>query len=226
MPIILNMTPKVLKSSKSTIKNTQLKARVNGFTLIELIVVIFVLTLVTTLTVMNFRNGERRKSVQLGADSVTNTLRSAQNYALAGRAIPSNATRVHNAPTNCSDKAPADYRVGFNVATPTQYHLYATDKCQDVWLIETFRLPGRTRIATNGVGVRVAGVGYDKVQFRFTAPFARIEASSADCEGAGSPCFANATFSEFDHAFITVESNDGSVDAEVQVDAISGRIGI
>jgi prepilin-type N-terminal cleavage/methylation domain-containing protein len=207
-------------SERSHNKISQSHTYVNGFTLIEMIVVIFILTLVTTLTILNFRSGERRKSVQLAVDNVVNGLRLAQNYTLAGRAIPNNATKSYDSSAACPvvSKAPVDYRVTFNVSTPTQYTLYATDKCQDVWLIETFTLPQRTRVLTNGSGLQFGGTNYSSLQFRFTTPFARLDA-------AGTDSLSNAAFIDFDHGQVAVEADDASFSLPVQIDAISGRIG-
>lgn len=191
-----------------------------GFTILELLVIVFISTMITGFAVANFRSAEKRKAVRLASDTVINVLRTAQNYSLSGRQIPVTATRVFNsaAVTDCPSgtKVPSDYRVTFSGSTNT-YNIYATDKCYDIWRIETGRLPGSTQVRANGILVDVSNL--NAVQFQFSPPFAKVTVGNTVSLN------PSPTFNTFRASEITVEHTDGSVSEVVRLDAISGKIG-
>ncbi len=56
----------------------------NGYSMIELMVVIFIFIVIFTATMANFRHGERTEELRLAADHVASVIRQAQSQALAG----------------------------------------------------------------------------------------------------------------------------------------------
>lgn len=56
-----------------------------GFTLIELLVVIFIIGIITTVVIVSFRAGDKRKTLQLGVEEVNSLIRDAQSRSLSGQ---------------------------------------------------------------------------------------------------------------------------------------------
>ncbi|MBT3690287.1 prepilin-type N-terminal cleavage/methylation domain-containing protein [bacterium] len=61
-----------------------MKINQKGYSLIELITVIVIFVIIFTVTVVNFRAGERTQELRLVADQVATEIRKAQTQALAG----------------------------------------------------------------------------------------------------------------------------------------------
>jgi prepilin-type N-terminal cleavage/methylation domain-containing protein len=59
----------------------------SGFTLVEMVVVVAIVSLLAAIAVVNFRSGEITAAVRLGAENFAGALREAQNYALAQKRI-------------------------------------------------------------------------------------------------------------------------------------------
>jgi type II secretory pathway pseudopilin PulG len=57
-----------------------------GFSLIELLVIIFIIALVTSIIIVNFRSGDKRKTLRIGTEEVVSLIKDAQNRALLGEA--------------------------------------------------------------------------------------------------------------------------------------------
>lgn len=174
-----------------------------GFTLIELLVVIFILVLISSISIVNFRQGERQKRVAIAADTITNAIRIAQNYTLAGKEI--------NDPANPTCRRPVAYFTRITDAGVVT--LYGMTSCATI-AIESYPLPQATRVQSGGLKINGASSGYTQLEIKFTAPFALVTAGA----NGNSP----ASFTE---ATVTLESTQASVSDTVLVDGVSGRIG-
>jgi prepilin-type N-terminal cleavage/methylation domain-containing protein len=182
-----------------------------GFTIIELIVAIVVLVVLTSLSLANFRNGEKQKQVGFAADTVVNAVRNAQNFALTSRQISKSNCTIGS----LTDKAPASYLVVFSVGTPVT--LYGIDKCAGIHTIESYKLPDKTKYRQNGWAIN--GNPVKIIQLKYTPPFATpTYTNSLDGVNTG-------TFQSYSSSTIVVESDDGTVFRTVTVDGISGQIG-
>ncbi|OGE81603.1 MAG: hypothetical protein A3E98_04185 [Candidatus Doudnabacteria bacterium RIFCSPHIGHO2_12_FULL_48_11] len=171
-----------------------------GFTLIELTVSIFILAVISSIAVANYRAGEKRRQVSLAVDGIVNSVRLAQTYALTGKQIES---------TSCASKAPKDYRVNFS--SSSEYVLYSDDTCGNSFELQRFSLPAQTQMKAGELRLNSASV--NSLSIMFEPPFGRLTASTGG------------VFSSFTSASIGVEQKDGTVTKSATVDGVSGRIG-
>jgi prepilin-type N-terminal cleavage/methylation domain-containing protein len=178
-----------------------MKQSSQGFTLIEMLVVLFIITTIAGISVANFRAAEKQKRVTIAADTVINAIRNAQNFTLTGK----NTT---NANTSC--RVPQFYVVIFQYAST--FTLYGVDNCGTWDTIETYSLPVNTRIAANGLKLNGSTATTAEAVY-FAPPFATITGNKDS-----DPVASFSTLS------ITVETSDGSSSKTVHVDGVAGRI--
>lgn len=175
-----------------------------GFTLIELIVVIFITSLIATISLANYRQAEKRKRVSLAADGIVGILTQAQSYTLSGKSTTS---------TDANCRTPAYYYVHFSYSNQVTMGAYNAT-CNANYVAETYTLPERTRIKTTELKVNsTSAVG--NMYIYFYPPFGKLTARRDN-----PPDVAN-----FSSATITVESPDGLISKTVTVDGVAGRIG-
>lgn len=173
----------------------------SGFTLIEMLVVIFMIGIISTISITNFRAAERSKRVLLASDIVVNAIRNTQNFTLTGKNNPGTAS-------NCQTP-----RYVVNILYPNRLTIYEWNSCGGYDQVETFTLPANTRFQANGLKLNGVNAAI-AVAFYFTPPFASM---TAQADSGGKIVFTTAT--------LTVESTDGVVSKTVTVDGVSGRIG-
>ncbi len=193
---------KKIKNFKLKILNSQV-----GFTLIEVIVVVFIVAIISAVSIANFRQGDRQKQVVIAFDTISNALRVAQNYTLSGRS-------TNNPSAAC--RTPQYYAVNFTYATTLTITALNNNNAgcgltPDV--IETFRLPPNTRIRASGMLLNGI-VANTNMVIQFRPPFATVQASKD-----------SGTYANFTTARITVESTDGSVSKVLTIDGVSGKVG-
>lgn len=82
-----------------------------GFTLAELLVVIGIIALISTVVFANYRQGEKHFSLQRASYALVQDIRSAQNMAMGARTV--------------AGVVPEGYGIYFNTSTPTQYKIFA-----------------------------------------------------------------------------------------------------
>ncbi len=190
----------------------QKKSRRAGFTLIELTIVMAMTALIATIMLVNYRQGEKLKRVQLTLDAVTNTIRLGQNYSLSGKQIQRSSGACSN------DNSAADYRVSFTggvVFVP----LYADDKCGASILVDQYNFLTGARIKSNSIAYETctpicSTATIDFLAIKFTPPFGTITASTD-----------NVLYTTFSKADIVFESLDGTKTKTLRIDGVSGRIG-
>jgi DNA-binding beta-propeller fold protein YncE/Tfp pilus assembly protein PilE len=177
----------------------------SAFTLIELIIIIFIVGAISSITISNYRNGEKSRRVAIATDTVINVARTSQNYTLTGR-------DTTNADSDC--RSPKYYFMEFSY-TSTDVSLYAHNNCGSDDLIQTISLPANTRIKANGLGVNTYTAD-TSLKVAFFPPFGKSEVWVND----------NPTSTTFSSVRITLESTDGTYNNTVEINGISGRIGI
>ncbi len=185
------------------------KAKLNssrGFTLIELLAVVFIMVTLSTISVANFRQGEKRKRAAIAADTVVSVLRTAQNYTLSGK-------QTNDANPAC--RTPKYYFVRITYAGVLT--LRAVNNCDITDLIETFNLPAGTQVKANGLVMNGSSVATVRLNIYFLAPFGNVRAAVDPVDNSSMAIFTSAT--------ITVETVDGSINHTALVDGVSGRIG-
>jgi Tfp pilus assembly protein FimT len=181
-----------------------------GFTLIEIIVATFILIILTTVSLANFRTGEKNRRLGLSSEGVISSIRLAQNYALSGKQVYQ---------SDCADTAPIAYRVEFSNSAGS-YLVYGDNSCGTV-LVETYNLVQQT--VFNSTSFYVTDLNgnvttVNNVNLKFTPPFGFMSAATSG----GS----TATFSKFRNIAITVQQEgDASKTRTVNIDGVSGRIG-
>jgi len=87
-----------------------------GFTLIEALVVIFIISVISAMMIVNWRKNENQYKLQRAAQEIAQNIRKAQDYALNGRQMlwpPTGEMFV-----------PDYYGIHFEKTTPTFYFLY------------------------------------------------------------------------------------------------------
>jgi|GEM_PF-2231860 len=193
-----------------------------GFTLIELIVVIFMIGMVAGALILNFRSGDKQKRVNLSRDTIITAMRTAQNYALAGRQIPpaSQAPFVRGNPRcTTNNNAAVSYWVEFP-QNSNSFQLMAQDTCGAVMSIQTYNLIQKTQFAANNPFTLNTGAGAGNntaLAIRFTPPFGVMTATTATTP-------VGASFSAFVAGTAAVTFNDGTRNVTVTFDGISGKI--
>ena len=178
----------------------------SGFTLIEMLVVIFIIATISTISIANFRAGERQKRSVIASDVVTLALRNAQNYTLTSKQI-ANSSCIQG-------KTPQAYLMAFIGASATTGSLYGIDKCNIANLIESYSLPTGTAISAYKIDLGVVA----NLQVEFTVPFAQTTVSSNTTVNTG-------PFNSFSTATVTVGLSDGTLARTITVDGVAGRIG-
>lgn len=191
-----------------------------GFTLLELIIMTFIMLLMASLMIANFRHGEQRKRVNLARDTVVSAIRFAQNQTLAGKQIPRDNTAVLVRGTRCgTDNSILSYWLEFTAATTIS--VMAQDTCNAVIRISTYNLPDKTIFAAanpyQGDLITTGQFASSTAAIRFAAPFASITATNV-----ANPLHTN--FEKANWVRIYVQSVDQSVTETVYFDAISGKI--
>jgi len=174
-----------------------------GFTLVELLVVIFISVTISSISIANFRSGERQKRVVIAAETIVNAIRNAQNYTLSGKEISD--------PANPTCRKPISYFT--RVTTTGVVTLYGVTSCATI-AIESYPLPTSTRIQSNGLRINGVTGGNSYVNINFSAPFG-VATASGDVSASSS----------FTSVTIVVESTQGTGSKTVTVDGVSGRIG-
>jgi len=87
-----------------------------GFTLLEILIVIFIVGIITTMLVVNWRKNERRYQLQRTAQEIAQLIRKAQGFALNGR-------QMFWSPTG-EWLVPEYYGVHLDKTNPTLYFIY------------------------------------------------------------------------------------------------------
>src|SRR5581483_10916285 len=139
----------------------------NGFTLIELIVVIGITAMLTLVTLAAFRQGNKDKATQLASDLVLSAVRTAQNDSLNPQVL---------AASTCPDQTAAEYRANFNLVNPLSVSVLAYDSCGNPGItVQTFNLPSNTQLESGGLQLNGISVGTTgQLVIKFVPPFGRV----------------------------------------------------
>jgi type II secretory pathway pseudopilin PulG len=200
--VIENQNPQPKKSVMRLQPKTYNLKPINGFTLIEVGIVVFMTALITTITIAGFRNGQKQKLAGLASDTVINAIRNAQNFSLTGK-------NTNNSNATC--RVPQYYFITFSYSSDPV--LSAFNNCNTVDQIETYPMPANTRVKASGL-VLDSNVAATNLIIAFYPPFATMKATRD-----------NGTYGIFATANITVENSEGTVNKTIRVDGVSGRIG-
>jgi prepilin-type N-terminal cleavage/methylation domain-containing protein len=189
--------------------------RQSGFTMIELIIVILIMGILSSMLIINFRAGERQKRVNLTRDTVITALRASQNFSLAGKQIPADAVRVRGSNRCSGDNAAVSYWT--EMTTGQNIDVMAEDRCGAIMRIQQFTLVLQTRFKPTSPFALTPGGNGTAVAFRFTPPFGNMTATKNLNPLPGD-------FTAFTSGTINVEFQDGQRPRVITVDGISGRI--
>lgn len=190
-----------------------------GFSLIELTIVIFIIGIVAGALIMSFRQGDRQRRVNLMHDSVLSALRTAQNYTLAGRQIPpaGQATYVRGSTRCVNDNAALSYWVEFTTANT--FDIMAEDRCGAIILVERYNAVPQTRFLTSNAYsiTTTTTTSSNNLAIRFLPPFGTMSATTTSAP-------LPAAFASFVSATASIEYQDGLRQRTITIDGISGRI--
>lgn len=114
---------KTPKSRISKIKNlaSRIQNPVSGFSLVEMIIVLFIISIISTITLANYRSGQRINDLITETQKIISVFKQAQNMALSGYVTTGTRTDCGygvkiDSPTSATtyrlfiDKAPCDYQ--------------------------------------------------------------------------------------------------------------------
>jgi len=96
------------------IKKASLSVGRRGFTLIEILVVVFIVGLLSTILVVNWRNNEKMYLIQRTAQEIAQNIRIVQDMALAGKTFGSGTGTCLSVPCY-------SYGVNFSMSTKNNY---------------------------------------------------------------------------------------------------------
>ncbi len=128
---MLNLKQKKLKNISKNYSNLS-----GGFTLLELMVVITIITLLTTALVINLNSQKANREIKIAQNQLVSDLRKIMSYTLAARNTP-------------SAKNAQFYIIKFDLATPTKYYVQAISNASSnpqMETVETLNLPAGIKI--------------------------------------------------------------------------------
>ncbi len=148
--------------------------KLNGFTLIELMVVLGMIGIISGAVIANYASGRTSRSLRIGANELVTNIRKVQSYTLSSRALPGNVAAQYYLlrfdPTTVSSINTAEYKI---------QGMYDTDTTPaQLRDIETINLPGDIKIQS----ITVNGVAGPCLLLAFKLPFANILANR-ECSG-------------------------------------------
>jgi prepilin-type N-terminal cleavage/methylation domain-containing protein len=190
----------------------------NGFTLVELLVVLAIFGALLALGLLNFAALRGPRDLKIGANQLVTNLRKIQAYALSARNIPTTGI------------AAKYYILKLDTSTPTQYEVDAIDASaspQFVQGVETFTLPVTTRIASIQVE-QPTGTAVNPnptcVQIGYSLPFARtyVDTSCALFNHFQDPSDMDARADS--KVTVTLQSGASGPTKTVVIYGISGRV--
>jgi prepilin-type N-terminal cleavage/methylation domain-containing protein len=176
-----------------------------GFTLIELIVVIFIIGMLSTVMMANFRAGEKQKRVQLGADQTLSAMRTLQNVVLSGKQIGS---------------CPATPNYYASVAySSSSVNLY----CSGI-VFQTIKMPSDVRIKASSISIVTSlstNTAANGALIFIAAPFASMKACPSQ---SGDTCLSGiGSEAAFQTISFIIESLDQKFSRTITINGISGR---
>jgi prepilin-type N-terminal cleavage/methylation domain-containing protein len=133
------------KKSAQIRHNLPLK-NVAGFTLIELMVVIFIMSLLASAMVLNLNSTRAARDLRIAQNLMVTNLRKAQSYTLSSRTLPTGEQVQY-------------YVLKFDLTNPTQYTIqavYDVDTVAKLADVETISLPPNIKINSVVVAQRPA----------------------------------------------------------------------
>jgi len=179
------------------------KQKKSAFTMIELIVVIAITIVILTISLANYRQGEKSRRVALAMDGLVGVLKTAQNYSLAGKL-------TNNPDPLC--RTPQKYFV--SIPYMGKYSLKAINKCGDTETIETYEFPAQTNVKFYGMFLNNSSISFgNSLEIGFNVPFGQVEGR-----------ISGGNFESFIDAHIGIEFQDASVSKTVIIDGVSGRV--
>ena len=194
-----------------------LKKKFRGFTIMELMVTISILAVIASVSISNFRQAEKVRSMDLSAQIALEAYRKAQNYSLTGKII-------NEQDFGCfidgewSLGGPPTYGIHASAQPTIQPHMFGKNECglRDV---EFFNFPSGVKIKPGTFVINGIPNNSTEVYIHFKAPYGKLEytAHSGTWDGFFYP-FVEITFD--------LELPDGSLTRTIRIDGISGRIDI
>ncbi len=142
------------------IENWKLKTGSKGFTMIELVIVIFITVTLAALVTVNFRSMRAQQEAQRSVNETISKIREIQNFILTGKIL--------------SGSAPAQaYILTFNTLGTSYVITYITPGATTT--LETVNLPQNTEIKQ----VSVNGSPTSSAAVRFESPYGQITVGGA-----------------------------------------------
>jgi len=189
-----------------------------GFTIIELLVVIFMMSIIATLFVANYAGTRGPRNLRIAQNQLISNLRKVQSYTLSAR----------NSPNGLPARF---YVVKFSTLSPESYTIQVIDNSTPSSIIdtETVSLPQGITLAVSSPLLVEQPIGQTPsssscVQVGFLLPFSRTYMSKT-C-GLGSVADSPAELDVLKNSLLTVALVDSASNTtrRVQVNAVTGAI--
>ena len=200
-------------------KNNKLKTSLKGFTVIELLVIVAVMSFMGASMLANQRQGERRKSITGAAQEAVTVLRRAQTAALAGETYQGCPTAAFLVSFNTSETGNGLYRIcavlPSEINNPPSFLGCANNR-----IVEEIQLP--RNVIVGRIAIRNStGCSFtkpDASSIIFSAPYGDIRIIASDGEDF-SHCnvavsFVNRTSSYFGTSDVWIYSQSGKFDIQ------------
>ncbi|MGE5298203.1 MAG: Tfp pilus assembly protein FimT/FimU [Acidobacteriaceae bacterium] len=176
-----------------------------GFTIVEMLVVIFIMGILSTVVIANFKQGVKQKEILLTSDGVVQLIRLAQSYSLGGKQVSNRPTSYFQFKTSRNTKVAYVEAKLSGIATPVT--------------VETYNFPKAVKIRNEIYGISVScstscTTNPTTVYIKFVPPFGRMEVSSD-----------GSTWSSFNYVDIQIQHDTGFVKT-IHIDGLSGKIGV
>lgn len=143
---MLHLKQKKLQKSLKIYSNLS-----SGFTLLELMVVITIMTILTTVLVINLNSQKANREIKIAQNQLVSDLRKIMSYTLAARNTPSAQDAQF-------------YLIKFDLTTPTKYYIQAISNASSnprMETVETLNFPS---------GIKIGGLTPIVISQRIAAP--------------------------------------------------------
>jgi prepilin-type N-terminal cleavage/methylation domain-containing protein len=154
-----------------------------GFTLIELIVVLGIMSVVLGLVTVNIAGNRSSRNLKIAQNELVSNLRKIQSYTLSSREIIPNLSGEY-------------YLIKFDLSAPRQYTIqaiYDTNSAPKLRDVETVNLPAGVNLVASSVTVKnrtnipLTQIPTSCALIAFRAPFAKVHYNSVDLPSTCTP---------------------------------------
>jgi prepilin-type N-terminal cleavage/methylation domain-containing protein len=128
-----------------------------GFTMMEMLVVIFIIGVMSSILVVNWRKNEQTYLVQRTAQEIAQNIRKAQDLALTSKKY------------SVSEDVPSYYGINFATNNPTSYFIFADKNGNKTYQPSDFKIDNKNILISSGVQIDYLSAG-NNLDIAFSIP--------------------------------------------------------